>query len=242
MARIDAERRVEPHSGDGREDQLAERQPDWPAGGSRRRSLLGGNTAKEQEASLLTEGTPGGLRIGLGADRPAGTVGAGKHRAGVLGRQTLPNLLEPGLVGRRPQTVVADLVNAGGQDMLEEPTDELLGCQRHGPPLGVPGVLVAEGHLAVLDSQDATVGDGNAVDVSSEVRRVLSADLKKPTNLCGGAVVASWSRGWSGRSGWVGPRRGGRQRGAEFIPWGGGRLIPACGGSSTVSFRQACLT
>ena len=122
MAKIDAERRVEPHWGDGREDQLAERQFDWPAGLSRRRSLLGWNAAKEQEASLLTEGTPGGLRIGLAGNRPAGILGARKRRPGVLGRQALPDSLELGLVGRRPQAVVADLVNAGGQDMLEEPT------------------------------------------------------------------------------------------------------------------------
>ena len=137
---------------------------------------MGWNTSKEQQTSRLTERTPGGLRIGLEGSRAVGIPGCGKRPAGVLGRQTLPNLLELGLVGRRPQAIVADLVDAGGQNVLKEATDELLGRYRHRTPLVVCGVLVAEGDLAVFDAQDAAVGDGDPVDVAPEVRQdVLGA-------------------------------------------------------------------
>ena len=155
MARIDAKRGVGAHSDDGRDDPRAGKQLCERAGLSRRRSLLGWNAAKELEASLLAERTAAALRIGLCGSRSVGILGSRNRPTGVVGRQTLPNLLKLGLVGRRPQAVVADLVNALGQDVLEEAADELLTRQRHRPPLVVFGVLVAKGHLAIVDTEDA---------------------------------------------------------------------------------------
>ena len=65
--------------------------------------------------------------------------------------------------------VVSDLVYAAGQDVLEESTDELLGVQRHCPPAGFAGFLVAEGDPAIVDGEDTAVGDSDAVDVTAEV-------------------------------------------------------------------------
>ena len=104
------------------------------------------------------------------------TLVASNGRFGLLASQALPDLPEPGPVGGRPQAVVPDLVDAGGQDVLKEATHKLLTRNRHRTPLVVPGVLVAEGHLAVLDTQDAMVGNGDPMDVASQVRQdVLGA-------------------------------------------------------------------
>ena len=75
VAVIDGERRTSPHSDDGREDQPDKRRICPMAGLSRRRSLLSGDTAKEQEASLLTERTAGGRRTGLRGNSSVGLLG-----------------------------------------------------------------------------------------------------------------------------------------------------------------------
>src|SRR3954451_14004744 len=68
-----------------------------------------------------------------------------------------------------PQAVIADLVKAGRQDVLEEAPDELVAG--HGfLALAVGGaVLVAIGHGRVVDRQDAVVGDGDAEGVAGEI-------------------------------------------------------------------------
>src|ERR1700753_902708 len=68
-----------------------------------------------------------------------------------------------------PQAVIADVVEAGRQDVLEKAPDELVGG--HGfPSLAVGGAaLLAMGHGRVVDSQDAVVGDGDAEDVAGEI-------------------------------------------------------------------------
>jgi hypothetical protein len=72
-------------------------------------------------------------------------------------------------IGGSPEAVIADLVEALGQDVLQEAADELVGRQCHGPALVVPGVGIAEGDLSVVAGEDAVVGDGDSVDVSSEI-------------------------------------------------------------------------
>jgi len=73
-------------------------------------------------------------------------------------------------VGGRPQAVVADLVDALGQDVLQEPTEELVGGQRHFPLLVlVGGVPPAERDLAVGERHQAVVGDRHPVGVAAEV-------------------------------------------------------------------------
>ena len=123
-AQIACGRRVVPCSGNGREDALGGRQAYGSGGCSRRRSLQGWNPAKESQDSLLAVRTRLRLRVGLTASRGIG--GWASLAAGVLGHQLLPQPLEPDLVGRGPQAVVPDLVDALGQDVLEEATKELL--------------------------------------------------------------------------------------------------------------------
>jgi hypothetical protein len=68
-----------------------------------------------------------------------------------------------------PQTVIAELVEAGRQYVLEEAPDELVAG--HGLlALAVGGaVLVAIGYGLVVDGQDAVVGDGDAEGVAGEI-------------------------------------------------------------------------
>jgi len=67
------------------------------------------------------------------------------------------------------EAVVADLHEAFGQDMLEEPADELEGTESHGSPSVAVGLLVAEEYGIVFHLQDSAVGDGDAEDIGGEV-------------------------------------------------------------------------
>ena len=67
------------------------------------------------------------------------------------------------------KAVVTDLVKTAGEDMLQETADELHHRQGHRLPYLFPGILVAEGNLAVISGKDAIVGDGDAVDVTGEI-------------------------------------------------------------------------
>ncbi len=58
------------------------------------------------------------------------------------------------------ETIVADAVLALGQDVDEEPTDEFLGCERHGgmPPGVIDAVILdAEGDAGLIEPDQATV-------------------------------------------------------------------------------------
>jgi hypothetical protein len=84
-----------------------------------------------------------------------------------------------GEVGLAPtaakQTVVADLVEAGRQDVLQESADEFRPGQAHGfLRLGALGVFdavvaVAEDDAVGIDGKDAVVGDGDAIHRAPEV-------------------------------------------------------------------------
>src|ERR1700693_412663 len=68
-----------------------------------------------------------------------------------------------------PSAVIADLVEAGRQDVLEEAPDELVAGDGF-LALAVGGaVLVAIGYGLVVDGQDAVVGDGDAEGVAGEI-------------------------------------------------------------------------
>ena len=68
-----------------------------------------------------------------------------------------------------PQAEIADLVEAFGQDMLEEAADELVAGEPAGPPARGFALLVADGDGCVVETDDAGVGDGDAEDVAGEV-------------------------------------------------------------------------
>src|SRR5262249_54352305 len=124
-----------------------------------------------------------GLGVGIG-------LGGGFGRGpGGLGPQENVTEVAPQLARGRTQGVIADLVEAGRQDVLEEASDELVAG--HGLlALAVGGaVLVAIGHRGVVDGQDAVVGDGDAEGVAGEIveRGLLSLapwrDVNDPGDL-----------------------------------------------------------
>ena len=98
-------------------------------------------------------------------------------RLGLVSRHYAFDLLKSVSFGGAEQTVVSDLVEAFWQHMLEEPADELGSGQRHGIPAGVAGILVAEGHISLINGHDAVVGDGNPVDVTSEIGEYFVCSL-----------------------------------------------------------------
>ncbi len=68
------------------------------------------------------------------------------------------------------KTVIADAMETLGQDVQQKAADELVG--RHGHdllPIAVPIILPAKTHRAVLDIDEAVVGDGDAVRVAADV-------------------------------------------------------------------------
>lgn len=68
------------------------------------------------------------------------------------------------------QSEVADLDEAGGQDMKQEAADELDRIEAHdAAPVVVPGVSPTEAHVAVVKAEKSSVGDGDPVGVSGQI-------------------------------------------------------------------------
>jgi len=70
------------------------------------------------------------------------------------------------------QSVVADAVEALGNDVHEEAANELMGVERHRLPAIrsiEPIVLPAEGDTTVVDRDQSPVGDGDAVGVARQI-------------------------------------------------------------------------
>jgi hypothetical protein len=62
---------------------------------------------------------------------------------------------------------VADADEAAGEQVQEEAAQELLGGQGHEPfPVAMSGVTPAAGDVAVCESDESRVGDGDAMGVS----------------------------------------------------------------------------
>jgi hypothetical protein len=72
-------------------------------------------------------------------------------------------------MGRTPQAIVADVVEALGQHRLEQAADARVGEQGHGAPALVLGVLVTKAHLAFRTREETVVGQGAAVDLPAQV-------------------------------------------------------------------------
>ena len=76
----------------------------------------------------------------------------------------------PLAVAAAEEAAVADAVEAARQHVQQEAAHELLGGERQGAqPAAVAVVAPAEAHAAVLDGQDAVVGEGHAVGVATDV-------------------------------------------------------------------------
>ena len=104
-------------------------------------------------------GRIGGFRVHLGVSRRRLTVEP-KQQTGACGVLAL---------GGMPQAEVADLMQALGQDVLEEAAHELLPGDAAGPPPVGFAMLVADGDSLIVEPDDTGVGDRNAEDVAGEV-------------------------------------------------------------------------
>ena len=82
--------------------------------------------------------------------------------------------IESGAVGAE-EAVVPHLLEAGGQDVLEEAAEELQRVQGHRPRPVRAHAAIREGHLAVVAGDDPTVADGDAEDIGGEVPERLPA-------------------------------------------------------------------
>ena len=68
------------------------------------------------------------------------------------------------------QSEVADLDEAGGQDMEQEAADELDRIEGHdAAAVAMSGVPPAEAHLSVIEAEESSVGDGNPVRVAGQI-------------------------------------------------------------------------
>jgi len=68
------------------------------------------------------------------------------------------------------QSEVADLDEAGGQDMEQEAADELDSFEAHdAAAVAMPGVPPAEAHLSVFEAEQPSVGDGDAMRVAGQI-------------------------------------------------------------------------
>jgi len=68
------------------------------------------------------------------------------------------------------EAVIADALEASRQHMEQEAADEFLGREGHcSPGSAVAIVLPAEANLAIVDGEQAVVGNGDAMRVASQV-------------------------------------------------------------------------
>ena len=102
-------------------------------------------------------------------------------RSGVDGgsAQALLHSDPGGLSGGRPEPVVAHLVKAGRQDVLEKAAKELFARERHAPPRVRRGILVREGDRLGRDGEDASIGDRDPMDVAGEVAKDARVPLDR---------------------------------------------------------------
>ena len=107
--------------------------------------------------------------------------------------EQLAGTLQVGLAGGTgEQAVMADTVEALGQDMEQEAADELVRAERHDL---LPGdafaaiVFVAEGDAGLVEADEPAVGDGHAVSVARQIgEHRLGAGERRPSTtlaLCG---------------------------------------------------------
>ena len=68
------------------------------------------------------------------------------------------------------QSEVADLDEAGRQDMKQEAANELDRVEGHdAAAVAMTGVPPSEAHLSVVEAEQSSVGDGNSVCVAGQV-------------------------------------------------------------------------
>jgi len=102
-------------------------------------------------------------------------IGIGSLALGLLATEQLAGAIDVvGAGGLGEQAVVADAVQALGQDVDEEAADELVCCERHHlVAIGAfePIVLVFEADSVFVERDQPAVGDGDAVGVAGQIRQ-----------------------------------------------------------------------
>ena len=129
------------------------------------------------------------------------------RRGGVKGQAAAGLLQFVGAIGG-PQTTGADLGEALGQDVLEEPADEFIGAElRMFEFLGAV-VAVDEGDLAVLKSFEPAVADGDAEDIAAQILQDFVA--------AAGVLAVNHPLGFPGGGGYLPQVAQPFEAGAEF--------------------------
>ena len=97
----------------------------------------------------------------------------GRIALGLLATEQLASAFDVvGAGGLGEQAVVADAVQALGQDVDEEAADELVGCERHHlVAIGAfePIVLVFEADSVFVEREQPAIGDGDTVGVAGQI-------------------------------------------------------------------------
>jgi hypothetical protein len=92
------------------------------------------------------------------------------------------------LLPRMGEAEMADLLKAAGHDVLEEPPDELLGGDRHGPPAAAAALAVAEGDAAQaagarFAADQPPVADRDPVDIRGRVKPAVASQASATHQL-----------------------------------------------------------
>ena len=124
---------------------------------------------RHQNARATLRATPG-LVAGYGPNEVAAGNQARQYIGTPRGQELTAEFQFAGAVTVGKETVVADALKTGRQSVLQEAADELLGCDRDDLVFSaVAVVLPGVGDLAVVQGQQAAVGDGHAVSVAAEI-------------------------------------------------------------------------
>ena len=100
--------------------------------------------------------------------------------------------METVTLARAEEAVIANLLKAFGQDMLQEAADELLGGEGAGFPVAGGAVTVAKGDLALLEFEDTVVGESDPEDIRGQI---LEGGLARADRLTMDDPVLSPDRG-----------------------------------------------
>ena len=77
------------------------------------------------------------------------------------------------------KAVIADVMEALGQDMQKKTTDELIGGEGHDLRLVMMAIILpGETHVAVVDVSQAIIGNGDPVRIASNILRICSGPAK----------------------------------------------------------------
>ncbi len=98
------------------------------------------------------------------------------------------------------KAIVPNALKAVGQDVQKEAADELIGIERQAPwrrPVGV--VLPSKTNAAVVESDEAAVGDGDPMRVTAQIGEHLAGTRKRELGVNNPFNTAQWRE--NGREG-----------------------------------------